>query len=52
MQEDLIPICQDTGMSGCVPESRDRMYILKAAVEDAVNEGVRQGYQEGYLRNP
>lgn len=48
--EDMIPICQDTGMAVIFLEIGQDVHIEGASVEDAVNEGVRQGYQEGYLR--
>lgn len=49
-KEDMIPICQDTGMAVVFLEIGQNVHIEGASVEDAVNEGVRQGYQEGYLR--
>lgn len=49
-KEDMIPICQDTGMAVIFLEIGQDVHIEGASVEDAVNEGVRQGYQEGYLR--
>lgn len=49
-KEDMIPICQDTGMAVVFLEIGQDVHIEGASVEDAVNEGVRQGYQEGYLR--
>ena len=47
--EDMIPICQDTGMAVVFLEIGQDVH-LGGALEDAVNEGVRQGYVEGYLR--
>lgn len=49
-KEDMIPICQDTGMAVIFLEIGQDVHIEGASIEDAVNEGVRQGYQEGYLR--
>lgn len=48
--EDMIPICQDTGMAVVFLEIGQDVHIEGCALEDAVNEGVRQGYIEGYLR--
>ena len=48
--EDMIPICQDTGMAVVFLESGQDVHLEGGALEDAVNEGVRQGYVEGYLR--
>ncbi len=48
--EDMIPICQDTGMAVIFLEVGQEVHLEGGNVEDAVNEGVRQGYVEGYLR--
>lgn len=48
--EDMIPICQDTGMAVIFLEIGQDVHLEGGNVEDAVNEGVRQGYVEGYLR--
>lgn len=48
--EDMIPICQDTGMAVIFIEIGQEVYIEGGILTDAVNEGVRQGYVEGYLR--
>ena len=48
--EDMIPICQDTGMTVVFLKIGQDVHFEGGSVEDAVNEGVRQGYQEGYLR--
>ena len=48
--EDMIPICQDTGMAVVFIEIGQDVHLEGGALEDAVNEGVRQGYVEGYLR--
>ena len=47
---DMIPICQDTGMAVIFLEIGQDVHIEGCLLEDAVNEGVRQGYIEGYLR--
>lgn len=48
--EDMIPICQDTGMAVVFLEIGQDVHLEGGALEDAVNKGVRQGYVEGYLR--
>lgn len=48
--EEMIPICQDTGMAVIFLEVGQDVHFEGMAIEDAVNEGVRQGYKEGYLR--
>lgn len=48
--EDMIPICQDTGMAVLFVEVGQDVHITGALIEDAINEGVRQGYVDGYLR--
>jgi len=48
--EDMIPICQDTGMAVIFMEIGQDVHFEGGSLEDAVNEGVRQGYVEGYLR--
>lgn len=48
--EDMIPICQDTGMAVIFMEIGQEVHFVGGSLEDAVNEGVRQGYVEGYLR--
>ena len=48
--EDMIPICQDTGMAVVFMEIGQDVHFVDGSLEDAVHEGVRQGYQEGFLR--
>ena len=48
--EDMIPICQDTGMAVVFIEVGQDVHLTGGLLEDAINEGVRQGYVEGYLR--
>lgn len=48
--EEMIPICQDTGMAVFFIEVGQDVHFEGMAIEDAINEGVRQGYTEGYLR--
>lgn len=48
--DEMIPICQDTGMAVVFLEVGQDVHLVGGAVEEAVNEGVRRGYTEGYLR--
>lgn len=48
--EDMIPICQDTGMAVIFLEIGQDVHFTGGSLEDAINEGVRQGYTEGFLR--
>ena len=48
--EDMIPICQDTGMAVVFMEIGQDVHIEGEYLEDAINEGVRRGYVDGYLR--
>ena len=48
--EDMIPICQDTGMAVIFMEIGQDIHFEGGILSDAVNEGVRQGYVEGFLR--
>ena len=48
--EDMIPICQDTGMAVVFVEIGQDVHFEGGSLEDAINEGVRQGYVDGYLR--
>lgn len=48
--EDMIPICQDTGMAVVFAEVGQDVHIEGGLLEDAIQEGVRRGYTEGFLR--
>ena len=48
--DDMIPICQDTGMAVVFLEIGQDVHFEGGLLEDAVNEGIRQGYVEGFLR--
>lgn len=48
--EEMIPICQDTGMAVVFLEVGQDVHLEGGSLEDAVNEGVRRGYAEGFLR--
>ena len=47
--EDMIPICQDTGMAVIFAEVGNDVHV-EGSLTDAINEGVRRGYVDGYLR--
>ena len=47
--EDMIPICQDTGMAVIFAEVGSDVHV-EGNLTDAINEGVRRGYVDGYLR--
>jgi len=48
--EDMIPICQDTGMAVIFVKIGQDVHIEGGNLTDAINQGVREGYAEGYLR--
>ena len=48
--EDMIPICQDTGMAVVFIKVGQDVHITGGSLDAAINEGVRQGYTEGFLR--
>lgn len=48
--EEMIPICQDTGMAVIFADIGQDVHFEGDLLEDAINEGVRQGYTEGFLR--
>lgn len=48
--DDMIPICQDTGMAVIFMEIGQDVHFEGGTLEDAINEGVRQGYTDGFLR--
>ena len=48
--DEMIPICQDTGMAVLFLEIGQDVHFEGMPIEDAVNEGVRRGYEEGFLR--
>ena len=48
--EDMIPVCQDTGMAVVFLEIGQDVHFEGGNLEDAVNEGIRRGYVDGYLR--
>ena len=48
--EDMIPICQDTGMAVIFMEIGQDVHFTGGSLEEAINEGVRRGYVDGFLR--
>ncbi len=48
--EDMIPICQDTGMAVIFMEIGQDVHFEGGNLSDAINEGVRRGYVDGFLR--
>lgn len=48
--EDMIPICQDTGMAVVFINVGQEVHLTGGDITDAINEGVRRGYVDGYLR--
>ena len=48
--EDMIPICQDTGMAVVFINVGQDVHLTGGDITDAINEGVGRGYVEGYLR--
>ncbi|MDE5592238.1 MAG: fumarate hydratase [Helicobacter sp.] len=49
-KKEMMPICQDTGMTVVFVELGQEVHIIDGYLEDAINEGVAKGYTEGYLR--
>lgn len=49
-KEEMIPICQDTGMAVIFLKVGQDVHITGGDITDAVNEGVRRGYTKGFLR--
>lgn len=48
--EDMIPICQDTGMAIIFIKIGQDVHFEGGNLEAAINEGVRRGYVDGFLR--
>ena len=49
-KNDMIPICQDTGMAVVFLEIGQDVHLTGGNLEDAINKGVHEGYTDGYLR--
>jgi fumarate hydratase subunit alpha len=50
-REEMLPICQDTGIVVVILEVPQDVIFVGGDLEEAINMGVRIGYKEGYLRN-
>lgn len=48
--QEIIPICQDTGMAVIFMEIGQDVHFVGGDFREAVDEGVRRGYVDGYLR--
>ena len=48
--DDMIPICQDTGMAVVFVKIGQEVHIEGGSLKDAINQGVHDGYVDGYLR--
>lgn len=48
--EDMIPICQDTGMAVIFARVGQDVHVEGGSLTDAINQGVHDGYVDGYLR--
>lgn len=49
--QDMIPLCQDTGLAVVfVEQGADVVVAGAGTIVDAINEGVAAGYEKGYLR--
>ena len=49
-RDEIIPICQDTGMAVVFIELGQEVHVAGGLLEDAVNKGVARGYTDGKLR--
>lgn len=48
--EDMIPICQDTGMAVVFIKVGQEVHFEGGSLTDAINRGVHDGYVDGFLR--
>lgn len=48
--EDMIPICQDTGMAVVFIKVGQEVHFDGGSLTDAINQGVHDGYVDGFLR--
>jgi fumarate hydratase subunit alpha len=49
-QEEMLPICQDTGVAVIFLEVGQDVHLVGGDLMDALRRGVSEGYREGYLR--
>ncbi len=48
--DEMIPICQDTGMAVVFIKIGQDVHFVGGDLEEAIHEGVRRGYVNGFLR--
>jgi fumarate hydratase subunit alpha len=48
--DDMIPICQDTGMAVVFLKVGQDVHLEGGSLKDAVNQGIHEGYVDGFLR--
>ena len=48
--DDMIPICQDTGMAVVFIKVGQEVHFEGGSLTDAINQGVHDGYVDGFLR--
>lgn len=48
--DDMIPICQDTGMAVVFIKVGQKVHFEGGSLTDAINQGVHDGYVDGFLR--
>lgn len=48
--DDMIPICQDTGMTVVFIKVGQEVHFVGGSLTDAINQGVHDGYVDGFLR--
>lgn len=49
-RDEVMPICQDTGLAVVFADLGQDVHIVGGNFEDAINAGVHKGYVDGYLR--
>lgn len=49
-REEIMPICQDTGLAVTFLEIGQDVHIVGGDLTEAISEGVRRAYRNGYLR--
>jgi fumarate hydratase subunit alpha len=49
-REELVPMCQDTGLAVVFVEMGQDVHVVGGYLYDAIQDGVKRGYEEGYLR--
>jgi fumarate hydratase subunit alpha len=48
--DEMIPICQDTGMAVVFLKVGQDVHLEGGSLKDAVNQGIHEGYVDGFLR--